>query len=163
VKIMRIQKLVTTALLAGLLFGGIGEAVASQVLYDGIGMITGQQTITDSFSISGPGVLTVSLQDMTFPSPLASLNLVVGNPQGLLGPEMGAGTVSFKIGGPEQLYVQALATAEGPLDSGVYGLNVMFAPTAPVPLATSIAFLASGLTLFAWQRRQRRSPVPSPA
>lgn len=158
---MMIHRLAMTTLMTGLLLGGIGEAVASQVLYDGIGMISGQQTITDSFSVSGPGTLTVSLQDMSFPSPLASLNLLVGSTQSLLGPETGAGTVSYKIGGPEQIYVQALATAEGPLDSGVYGLDVMFAPTAPVPLATSITFLASGLMLFAWQRRQRRSPVVS--
>jgi hypothetical protein len=158
---MQIHRLVIKTLVAGLLLGGVGEAVASQVLYDGIGMITGQQTVTDSFSVSGPGTLTVSLQDMTFPTPLASLNLMVGSTQSLLGPETGAGTVSYNITGPEQIYVQALATAEGPLDAGVYGLNVMFTRTAPVPLATSIAFLASGLTLFAWQRRQRRSPLVS--
>ena len=159
---MQIHRFVTKMLLAGLLLGGIGKAVASQVLYNGIGMITGQQTVTDSFSVSGPGTLTVSLQDMSFPNPLASLNLLVGSTQSLLGPETGAGTASFKISGAEQIYVQALATAEGPLDSGVYGLDVMFAPTAPVPLATSITFLVSGLMLFAWQRRQRRSPVMSP-
>ena len=145
----------SAALAAVLLLGSAGQALASQVMYDGVGFIFGQQTVTDSFSVSGPGTLTVTLQDMSFPSPLANLDLVVSTPQGLLGPEAGAGTTSYKLSGAEQVYVQALATAEGPLDAGVYGLDVMWKPSiAPVPLPASLALLASGLMLLAWQHRR---------
>jgi len=154
---MRIRKFV-----AGMLSTTAGSAIASQVLYDGIGLISGQQTVSDSFSVSGPGTLTVTLQDMAFPTALASLDLMVSNSRSLLGPESGPGTESFQVGGPEQIYVQALATAEGPLNTGVYGLNVMWRSAAPVPLATSVAFLASGLVLLGWQRRQRRAQEPVP-
>jgi PEP-CTERM motif len=146
----------SAALAAALLLGSVGNALAAEVMYDGVGFIFGQQTVTDSFSVSGPGTLTVTLQDMSFPSPLANLDLVVSTAQGLLGPETGAGTTSYRLtGGAEQVYVQALATAQGPLDAGVYGLDVMWKPTiAPVPLPASLALLASGLMLLAWQHRR---------
>jgi hypothetical protein len=152
------QRLAHAILTAVLLLGAVGTAAASQVLYDGIGLISGQQTITDSFTLGGAGTLTISLQDMTFPSPLTNLDMVVSSAHGLLGPEVGAGTVSYQVTGPQQIYVEALATAGGALDTGVYGLNVMWKPAvAPVPLPTSIALLASGLMLLAWQARRRRA------
>jgi hypothetical protein len=148
----------SAALAVALLLGSVGQTLASQVMYDGVGFIFGQQTVTDSFSVSGPGTLTVTLQDMSFPSPLANLDLVVSTAQGLLGPETAAGTTSYKLTGSEQVYVQALATAEGPLNAGVYGLDVMWKPAiAPVPLPASLALLASGLMLLAWQHRRARA------
>jgi hypothetical protein len=160
---MQIQKVVRGALAFGLLCAAAGQALGAQVLYDSIDLVSGQQTVTDSFALAGPGTLTVSLQDMQFPAPFASLDLMVSNSTALLGPETGAGTESFQITGPQQIYVQALATAEGPLGTGVFGLDVMWKPTTPVPLATSIAFLGSGLLLLAWQRRQRREQEPGTA
>jgi hypothetical protein len=148
-----------TALLS---IGVAGKAIGSEVLYDGIGLISGQQTVSDSFSVSGPGTLTVTLQDMAFPTPLANLGLVVSNAQGLLGPESGAGTMTYQVGGPERIYVEALATAGGSLDTGVYGLDVMWKPSVtPVPLPTSLALLASGLLILGWQHRQRRAVAPA--
>ncbi len=131
------------------------DAAAGEVLYDNVGFLQGQQSFSESFQLSGPGTLTVTLSNMAWPQPLASLNMVVSTPAGLLGPEMGAGTDIFKIGGSETVYTQWFGVAQGPLGVGVYGVKVNW---APVPLPTSIAFLLSGLALLAWHRRVRRQP-----
>ncbi len=143
-----------------LAFACVHTAAASQVLYDGSGFMRGQQSFTDEFSVSGPGILTVTLSNIAWPASLASLDLVLGTPQGLLGPEMGAGTESFKVSGGN-VFAQWFGTAQGVLDCGVYGLKIEFTPTSTVPLPTSIALLLSGLLLLGWQRRRRvSSPRP---
>lgn len=137
----------------------VGSAGASEVIYDGAGFIRGQQSGMESFSVSGPGTLTVELSNVAWPEQLASLNMVVSSPTGLLGPEMGAGTESFQVTGGE-IFAQWFGTAQGPLDVGVYALNIEFQPSGvtPVPLPTSIALLVSGLALIGWQRRHRNDP-----
>lgn len=140
-----------------------GTASASEVLYAGTGFLTGQQSFTDAFQVSGPGTLTVSLTNVAWPEQLASLNMVVGTTSGLLGPEMGAGTQTFDIKSAGMVYADWFGTAQGPLDTGVYSMNVQFAPAGTaVPLPYSIALLASGLLLLLWQRR-RAAPLNSAA
>lgn len=147
--------------LAGLAAASIQTAGASEVLYDGVGFLVGQQSFEDSFTVNGPGALTVTLSDVAWPVALSSLDLVVGTSQGLLGPEMGAGTATFQVTSRGNIYAQWFGTAQGPLDAGVYGLKVQWAPT-PVPLPTSIALLLSGLILLAWQRRERGGAMRNP-
>jgi hypothetical protein len=136
-----------------------GRADASEVLYDGTGFLTGQQSFVQSFNIAGPGTLTVSLSNVDWPVQLSSLDMVLSSTGGsLLGPEMGAGTESFDVGSG-LLFAQWFGTAQGPLDTGVYSLKVLFQPSvvAPVPLPASMALLLSGLALLVWQRRDRRA------
>jgi hypothetical protein len=142
---------------AGLAAASIQTAGASEVLYDGVGFFTGQQSFEDSFAVSGPGTLTVTLTDFAWPVALSSLDLVMSSSQGVLGPEMGAGTSTFKITAGGNIFAQwfGTANASSALDTGLYGVNIQFSPVAPVPLPTSIALLLSGLALFAWQRRER--------
>ena len=130
----------------------IRSASASEVILDSSGFITGQQTLTDTFSVSGPGTLTVTLTDMVWPVALASLDMTVGTAQGLLGPEVGVGTNSFQVNGGGQVIAQWFGTAQGPLDAGVYGLKIEF---TPVPLPASIVLLLSALGLLLWQKRER--------
>lgn len=133
---------------------GARTAGASEVLYDSSGFLSGRQSFVQSFNITGPGTLTVTLGNVDWPQQLASLNMVLSSGSGsLLGPEMGAGTDSFHVNGG-LVYAQWFGTAQGPLDTGLYSLNVRFLPNAlPVPLPASIALLLSGLGLLAWQRR----------
>lgn len=142
--------------LAACLLGAVAArpAAASEVLYDNSGFLKGQQSFVQSFNITGPGTLTVSLTNVDWPQQLSSLNMVLSSGSGsLLGPEMGAGTDSFHIDSG-LVFAQWFGTAQGPLDTGVYSLKVLFVPNAlPVPLPASIGLLLSGLVLLIWQRR----------
>ena len=141
---------------AGLAAAATQTAGASEVLYNSVGFMTGQQSFSDSFSVNGPGTITVTLSDFAWPVPLSSLDLTLGTSAGLLGPEMtGPGTENFQVTGGK-IFAQWFGSAGGAMDTGVYGLNMAFTPAAaPVPLPTSIALLLSGLAFLAWQRRER--------
>jgi hypothetical protein len=155
---MNIRKAVMMGMFgAGALAAG---SAGAEMIYDGAGMIRGQQAGMESFNVSGPGTLTVQLSNVAWPVPLGSLNAVISSASGLLGPEMGAGTNSFQVMGAGEIFAQWFGTAQGPLDVGVYAMNIDFKPNAlPVPLPTSIALLVSGLALLGWQRRHRDEPV----
>ena len=136
-----------------------GRVNATEVLYDASGFVQGQQSFVQTFDITGPGTLTVTLANITWPEQLASLNLVVGTASGMLGPEVGVGTASFNVmtGGP--VVAQWFGVAQGPLNLGLYSLNIVFQPSGAtaVPLPATIVLLASGLALLGRQRRQRKS------
>jgi hypothetical protein len=134
------------------------HAQASEVLYDGTGFLQGTQSFVQSFNLNSPGTLTVSLSNVAWPQKLASLNLLMTSANGAVGPEMGAGTATFDVKAGN-VFAQWFGTAQGPLNTGVYSMEIQFQPATssgnPVPLPTSIGLLLSGLGLLAWQRRTR--------
>src|SRR5271166_3832940 len=124
--------LIPMMMFTGLLAGAADRAAASQIIYDSSGFLRGQQSFTDTFTVNGPGTLTVTLTNMTWPEQLASLNMVASTPVGLLGPEMGAGSETYSVnGGP--ITVQWFGTAQGPLDAGVYGMEIQFQSNGMAP------------------------------
>jgi hypothetical protein len=136
---------------------GCGQARADQVLYDNSGFLQGTQSFVQSFDLSSPGTLTVTLTNVAWPQQLASLTLLLTSTSGLLGPSMGAGTEYFNVGAGD-VFAQWFGTAQGPLNAGVYSMRIEFTPSAggnAVPLPTSIGLLLSGLGLLIWQRRTR--------
>jgi hypothetical protein len=133
-----------------------GSGQASQVVFDGVGFLQGQQVLSQSFTAASGGELTLTLQDFAWPQSFANLDVSVSSPSGLLGPTMGAGTETFALTAGEKVVTQWWGTAQGPLDAGVYGLDMTFQPNgATVPIPTAVLLLASGLALLGWQRRQR--------
>jgi hypothetical protein len=146
--------------LALVICGSIGSrsASASEILYDGVGFLQGTQSFTDSFTVSSPGTLTVSLSNVAWPTRLASLDLLVSSPSGALGPELDAtnstATATYNVTSGN-VVAQWFGTAQGSLNAGVYALEIQFQSTNPVPLPTSIALFLSGLGLLIWQRRTR--------
>jgi hypothetical protein len=140
---------------------GARPAAASEVLYDGVGFLQGTQSFSDSFNLSSPGTLTVTLGNVGWPQPLSSLNMLVSSASGALGPEMGAGTSTFNVLAGD-IFAQWFGTAQGALNAGVYSLEIQFQPTTgsggnTVPLPTTIALLLSGIGLLVWQRRTREA------
>jgi hypothetical protein len=153
---MKVRNILSAGIALVATIAGIGSADAAQVLYDGSGFVQGQQSFVQTFNISGPGTLTVTLSNVAWPEQLASLNMVLGTTSGLMGPEMGAGTETFDVTSG-RVFAQWFGVAQGPLNVGVYSMNIMFQPSGvtPVPLPASFALLASGLALLGWQRRHR--------
>ncbi len=153
---MKIRQFLATTILSLCAWAlSAGFAQASTVMYEGLGFMQGTQTFTDSMQLTSPGTLTVTLSNMAWPEPLASLNLVLSSASGMLGHEMmGDGTETFDVESGNVL-AQWFGTAQGPLNAGVYGIKIEFQPSngTTVPLPTSIALLLSGLGLLAWQRR----------
>jgi hypothetical protein len=147
------------------LLAACGSAGASEVLYDNSGFLTGQQSFSQSFQISGPGTLTVSLANVAWPEQLASLDMLLSTTNGLLGPEMGAGTETFDIKAGGTLFADWFGTAQGPLDAGVFSMNIQFQPSGvtPVPLPYSLGLLGSALLLLVWHRRRPEALAGAPS
>jgi len=136
----------------------VTRANADTVLYDGSGFMRGTQSFSDTFNLTAPGTLTVTLTNVAWPQQLASLNFLLSTDNGMMGPEMGAGTYTYNVVAGGNVFAQWFGTAQGPLDAGVYSLKIDFAPSGvPVPLPTSAVLLLSGLALLLWQRRQNMS------
>lgn len=134
------------------------RASADTVLYDGSGFMRGTQSFSDTFNLTAPGTLTVTLSNVAWPAPLANLNFLLSSDSGLMGPEMGAGTYTFNIVAGGNVFAQWFGTAQGPLNAGVYGLKIEFEALGgtPVPLPASVVLLLSGLALLLWQGRRMR-------
>jgi hypothetical protein len=152
------MKLKSLTALTLLLIGWVMSPCAARadtVLYDGTGFVVGTQSFVQSFNLSTPGTLTVTLTNVAWPEELANLNMLMTSSNGTMGPEMGAGTSSFNVKAGD-VFAQWFGTAQGPLDAGVFSMKIDFTPAgqAVVPLPTSIALLVSGLALLVWQRRQ---------
>jgi hypothetical protein len=116
---------------------GASRADASEILYDGVGFLQGTQSFTDSFSLSSPGTLTVTLANVSWPTQLASLDLLVSSPSGALGPELDAtsstATATYNVTSGN-VVAQWFGTAQGSLNAGVYALEIQFSrPSNPVP------------------------------
>lgn len=136
------------------------RANADTVLFDGSGFMTGTQSFSDTFNLTGPGTLTVTLSNIAWPQQLASLNFMLSSANGMMGPEMSAGTNSFHVAAGGNVFAQWFGTAQGPLNAGVFSLKIDFSPSAtPVPLPTSVVLLLSGLALLLWQRRPRSTAI----
>jgi hypothetical protein len=157
----------------------LGTAAAhADMILSSSGLIQGTANISTvgySFDVSGPGVLTIDLSDITVPnsaweSPLADLGVTATTPSGVLGQLSGAGQETFDItsGGAIYAYVTGKATnpATGPAYGiGLYNLNISFVPSV-VPLPPSLGLLLAALLGFALLqprlRRQRGIPALLP-
>lgn len=133
-----------------------GSVRADTLLYNNAGFIEGQQSFVQSFAITTPGTLTVTLSNIPWMDAIAGLNCFLTTSKGLMGPEtMSSGSESINVQ-PGMIYAHWYGDANGPFGIGVYGLKIAFEPNGGVPvgLPKSLILMLSGLgLLFGWQRR----------
>ncbi|MGO9513663.1 MAG: hypothetical protein ACLP2F_08485 [Steroidobacteraceae bacterium] len=142
----------------------LGAAQAETVLYDSAGFIEGQQSFVESFDITTPGTLTVTLSNIPWLDTIADLNCFLSTATRVLAPSWGQGMESMRVE-PGMIYAHWFGDASGAYDLGVYGIKIAFQPNgmSPVPLPKSLILLLSGLgVLLGWQRRVGVLPASPP-
>lgn len=157
---MRSRYLLPSALLAvSAWLMPLAPARASMVLADSVGFIKGTQIFTDSFAITAPGFLTVTLTAISWLDTVQDLNCFLTSASGgLVGPAFSGTSETVQVQ-PGAISVNWYGVAAGTYNVGVYGINVSFQSAAPVPLPASLPLLLSGLgALTLWQRKRRSAP-----
>jgi hypothetical protein len=125
-------------------------------------MMTGTSVISDvgyTFMLSGPGTLSVSLKDLSWPtSSLTDLSFTANSATGVLGQFNGAGMASYAITGAGTFYAYVTGEATNPVNgpaygAGVYTLDINFTPSV-VPLPASLGLMLAALLGFAVLQRR---------
>jgi hypothetical protein len=135
------------------LAAGVGSARAGTVLYDSASLISGQGGATQSFNLSTPGTLTISITNIPWLDVVADLNCFLSTPTGVVGSKMyAAGSETFNVGAGTY-YASWFGDAQGTFNEGVVGVKIQFQPATAVSLPASLILLLSGLgVFFGWQR-----------
>jgi hypothetical protein len=160
---MKLRMFLAAPLLLAAWIMPAGAARADTILYDGISVISGQQSFTESFNVTGPGTLTFSLSSIPWLDTVSNLSGFLSSSSAQIGTTLiGAGTESFNVDAGTY-YAHWFGDAAGTYNLGVVGLNIDFQPggATPVGLPTSLVLMLSGLgLLFGWQ--SRRAPALTP-
>lgn len=157
---MKIRRFLPASILslAALALGG-GVAQADTLLYDGISVISGSQSSVQSFNVTTPGLLTMTISNIPWLDVVSNLSGFLSTASGEIGTTIGAGTESVNVGAGTY-YAHWFGDAQGAYNLGVVGMKITFQPgsVTPVPLPVSFVLLLSGLgLLFGWQRRETMS------
>jgi hypothetical protein len=129
------------------------------VLADSVGFIKGTQIFTDTFDVTTPGVLSVSLSAIPWLDTLQDLNCFFTSPSGGVMPGTFSGNLDSVKVLPGDISVNWYGTAAGTFGVGVYGLKVDFQPAVPVPVPATLPLLLSGLgALWALKRNGQSRP-----
>jgi hypothetical protein len=91
----------------------------------------GAAFISQQVDVSSPAGVSVTLSDLGFPAPFASLEIAVTRGSDRAGEIVGAGSFAF-MATPGTYFVNMLATPDATLGYGTVGVNVQVTPPAPV-------------------------------
>lgn len=138
------------------------EARADTLIYDGISLFSGQQSFTQSFTVTTAGTLTFSLSTISWLDTVSDLSGFLSTTSGEIGSTIGAGTESVSVAAGTY-YAHWFGDAQGTYNLGVVGLKINFQPVTPVSLPASLVLMLSGLgLLFGWQSRRVSGLTPGP-
>lgn len=138
------------AAVAGLLALSAAGAASADTMLSETNLVSGTESMTAAFTVTGPGTLTVELANIAWPQTLTSLNFLASTATQVIGSfGTGASAVeTFTLTAGGTYYAHVTGTAGGVLDLGLYSLTVNFQPQgSTVPLPPSEWLLASGLLL----------------
>lgn len=134
-----------TAMLLGVL--RLSDAAADMLMVSDTSLVSGSQSSVYSISAPGPGTVTVELSNLAWPDPLSSLSFTATTATKVISQWSDPGVLSesFDVTGGSY-FAHISATAQGPLDLGLYSLSLKFIPAgAPVPLPPAGWLLAAGI------------------
>jgi hypothetical protein len=146
------------ALTALLCVSAASWAYADEILVAQTNLVTGTASAVDSFTAPAAGTVTVQLSNLAWPTALSSLSFfassssqvlasgIVPENMGPTGPSGGTVVESFQVT-PGTYFAHVTGAATGPLDLGLYSMQVTFAPAVPLPATAGL--LACGLLLLA--------------
>jgi len=153
----RIKRIFRVALMAvGLM--AVGPVHAALVAYEKVGFIEGKGYYSDAFQIDTGGSYKATLTDFDFPSLFGQLTIDVITATQSKGKLAAPGSFVFDAQ-PGTYYANLLGVADGPINLGLFGVQIEsmdFSPVAPIPVPAAIILLASGLCVLwqtAWCRR----------
>lgn len=140
----------------------IAESIAPEMLLQQSTLVISQQSNSYSFTTPGPGTLMVQLGDVDWPTLLQSVNLSVDSPNQVLGSLAVTGGLDLTLAHGGTYYADVTGQASGPLDIGVYSLQVEYLPPGVVPLPPTLILLGGGLALLAFAVRARGAASQRP-
>lgn len=126
------------------------HASADTMLLADTTLVTGSESAVYSFVAPTAGTVTATLMNQNWPTPLSALSFAATSASSVISawsaPVIEA--ESFQVGAGTY-FAHVNATASGPLDLGLYSLNLSFAPAGTVPLPSSDwMLLGATLALF---------------
>jgi hypothetical protein len=149
---MKYQHLFTASVLVLSAWLLPAAARADTVLYDGATFVQGSESFVQSFNISTPGTISISLTQIPWLDSISNLTGFLTTASGVIGKTFD-GTETINVS-PGTVYAHWFGEAQGGYDLGVLGVQIMFQPATAVPLPASLFLLLSGLgILLGWQRR----------
>jgi hypothetical protein len=129
------------------------DTIGGGALVQNSGLVSGTQSSVYSVNVNGPGVLTVQLENISWPERLAHLDCSIYSNSGFLHALQGTAEWQFVTTGPGSFYASVFAGAGGLLDIGLFSIKVTFQPSAAlVPLPAGVWLLGSVLGLFGVRR-----------
>jgi len=119
---------------------------------------TSGQSAQDSFTVSGPGILDVSLTDLHWLRPATDLSFQLSDSAGdVIGSMSGAGTATFSLTAGGTYFALTYGRADSSAAQSVlpfasYGIAIEYVAPAAVPLPGALGLLMSGLALLGAMR-----------
>jgi len=114
----------------------------------------------ETLALASAGTLTVTVFDIGVPQLLQSLSFAITDTNSVLQKLTNAGTLTYSVTGPMTLFANVYAVPDSSAGTGVYHINVSFAPTVPLPAAGWLLFSGlTGLTAFRRKAQHKHAVV----
>lgn len=140
-RMMKMRKFLRLGLLAPLTLAGLAatpQAWADSILLAQTTLVSGTESTVDSFTTTGAGTVSVTLQNLNWPTQLTALSFSATSASQVLASWSAAGTsitgmsTTFDVGAGTY-FAHIMATAGGALNLGLYSMMMTFSPTVPLP------------------------------